>query len=84
VNEWLEARLREAETVRVGSTYKDVVKFFRRDGGLVERGKHRLVSVLCPYLKIDVEFDSGAKHPVPADAKVTAVSKPYFEREFGD
>ncbi len=32
-NAWLEQRLKEAESIRVGSTYADVSKHFRRDGG---------------------------------------------------
>jgi hypothetical protein len=46
------------------------------------------VSILCPFLKIDVEFEDKegvkARHPLAATAKVVSVSKPYFEREFGD
>ena len=87
-NKWLEARLKEVESVKVGSTYAEVVKVFHRDGGLSSAKSHRFVLVLCPFLKIDVEFEDkpGVKvgHPVPATAKVVSVSKSYFEREFED
>ena len=88
VNSWLEARYKEVESVKVGSTYAEVLKVFHRDGGLSAPNRHRFVLILCPYLKIDLEFEDkpGVKvgYPVPATAKVVSVSKPYFEREFAD
>jgi len=88
VNAWLEARLKEADSIRVGSTYADVAQHFKGDGGLSVVTTHRFVSILCPYLKIDVEFEEGGAkvrgRPVAAAAKVVSVSKPYFEREFAD
>jgi hypothetical protein len=81
---WMEARLKEAEAIKPGSTYADVIKTFRTDGGISRLTVHRFVSILCPYLKIDVEFEGDAKKPLAKDAKVKKVSKPYFEREFGD
>ncbi len=87
-NKWLEARLKEVDSVKIGSTYAEVVKVFHRDGGLSSAKKHRFVLILCPFLKIDVEFEDkpGVKvgHPVPVTATVVSVSKPYFEREFAD
>ena len=87
-NAWLEARLREVESIRIGSMYGDVAKLFKRDGGIAEPTRHRFVSILCPFLKIDVEFEEKegvkARHPLSATAKVVSVSRPYFEKEFGD
>ena len=87
-NVWLEARLQEVESIRVGSSYGDVAKHFRRDGGIAELTKHRFVSILCPFLKIDMEFEEkdsvNAGQPLTATAKVVSVSKPYFERAFAD
>ena len=87
-NEWLEARHKEVESVKVGTTYAELVKVFHRDGGLSKVTTQRFVLILCPFLKIDVEFEDkpGVKvgYPVSATAKVVSVSKPYFEREFGD
>jgi len=81
---WLEERMKEAEAVKPGTTYAELTKAFKTDGGISKPTVHRFVSVLCPYLKIDVEFEGDAKHPLAKDARVKAVSKPYFEREFGD
>ena len=87
-NIWLEQRLKEAESIRVGDTYADVVKIFRGDGGLASVTKHRFVLILCPFLKVDMEFEdrSGgkARYPIPDTARVVSVSKPYFEREYMD
>ena len=87
-NKWLEARLKEVESVKIGSTYADVVKIFHRDGGVSSVSKHRFVHILCPFIKIDVEFEDkpGVKsgYPVPATATVVSISRPYFERGFED
>jgi hypothetical protein len=83
-NAWLEERYREAQSIKVGSTYADVVRHFRSDGGLTQVGKSRFVNILCPLVKIDVEFERVRGDTMPPTAKVTKVSRPYFEREFGD
>src|SRR5579864_5343527 len=85
---WMQQRLKDVESIRVGSTYADVIKHFRRDGGISEITNHRFVLVLCPFVKIDVEFEDKpevkARQPVAATARVTSVSRAYFEGEFGD
>ncbi len=85
---WLAARLKEAESIGVGSTFADVVKVFRGDGGLSALTKHRFVLILCPYVKVDMEFETAkggkAKYRLPGEAKVVSVSKPYFEPEYLD
>ena len=87
-NAWLASRLREAESVRVGSTHADVAKLFQPDGGISPLDRHRFVLAVCPFIKIEVEFDDGrggkARHPVPPSARVASVSKPYLERPIGD
>ena len=87
-NAWLESRMKEAKSVCVGSTYADVVKVFKRDGGLSTVTSHRFVLILCPFVKVDVEFEQTeglkARQPLAFTAKVVSVSKPYFEREFSD
>lgn len=87
-NIWLEQRLKEAESIRMGNTHAELVKLFRVDGGLSSVTRHRFVLILCPYIKVDVEFEDKpgvkARYPVPDTARVVSVSKPYFEREFLD
>ncbi|QEG30224.1 ECF RNA polymerase sigma factor SigE [Gemmata obscuriglobus] len=81
-NAWLAERLKEADSIKVGSTYADVTKHFRTDGGLAQVGKNRFVMILCPYIKIDVEFEKGGA--LAPTAKVTKVSRPYLEPEYAD
>ena len=61
-----------------------MAKHFQFDGGLTAPGKSRLVMILCPYIKIDVEFEPVKGDTLPPTAKVTKVSRPYFERAFED
>jgi hypothetical protein len=79
--------MKDAASVRVGSTYADLARLFREDGGLTRVGKHRFVMIRCPFIKIDVEFEAKAVGadgtPLPT-SKVTKVSKPYLERAFED
>jgi hypothetical protein len=87
-NAWVEARMKDAASVKVGSTYADVAKLFRHDGGLTPLNKSRLVLIRCPLIKIDVVFETpkGAKpgDPLPPTAKVVKVSKAYLEPEYLD
>jgi RNA polymerase sigma factor (sigma-70 family) len=83
-NAWLAERLKEAETIRVGSTYADVCRHFHIDGGLAAPPTCRFVMILCPYIKIDVEFDTGRTPDRPAAARVTKVSRPYFQPQYLD
>jgi hypothetical protein len=87
-SDWLEARLTEVDAIRIGSTYADVTEHFKRDGGIAPVTRHRFVSLLCPFLKIDVEFEEKegvkARYPLAPAAKVVSVSKPYFERPLAD
>lgn len=83
-NAWLAERLKEANSIKVGSTYADVCKHFHIDGGLSEVGKNRFVLILCPYIKIDVEFEPVKGNTLSPTTKVIKVSRPYFEPAFLD
>jgi hypothetical protein len=61
-----------------------VVKHFRGDGGLTTPGKDRYVMILCPYIKIDVEFEPFRGDTIPPTTRVAKVSRPYFEPEYFD
>lgn len=84
---YLQARLREAESVKIGSTYADLTRYFKRDGGISPVYQHRFVMILCPMIKVDVEFEvKGAKSkwPINPTAKITKISKPYLQAEVLD
>jgi hypothetical protein len=83
-NDWLAERLKEAGSIRVGSTHADVVKHFRTDGGLAPVTAHRFVMILCPSIKLDVVFEAKAGETVRPTAKVVRVSRPYLQPEFLD
>jgi len=85
---WVFERLKEAQSIKVGHTYADVCKYFRGDGGLSRVTQHRFVMIVCSCIKVDVEFtDKDGKEiglPIPADARVSRISKPYLEQPFAD
>lgn len=84
---YLQARLKEIETLRIGSSYADLSRHFKRDGGISAAYRHRFVMILCPMIKVDVEFEEKGvkvKWPIRPTAKITKISRPYLEPEFLD
>ena len=79
---WAEARFLEATSVKVGSSYADVLKIFRHDGGLTF-SESRFVLRVCHFIKIDVKFDRGVLGPdylyPHKESKIVSISKPYLE-----
>ncbi|MFQ5351157.1 MAG: hypothetical protein ACE5EG_12010 [Thermoanaerobaculia bacterium] len=88
VDGYLGDRLAEVERVRPGMTFEEFSLFFHRDGGLVSPPPHRFVHVLCPFIKLDVEFEGedvgGPYRRFPPDARIARVSKPYLEQPYTD
>jgi hypothetical protein len=89
---WVFERLKEAQSIKVGTTYAELSKYFRADGGItLLTGPQRFDMILCSCIKIDVEFaDKDGKKvdalvfPIPDDARVSSISKPYLEEPFFD
>ena len=88
---WVFERLQEAQSIKVGTTYAELSKYFRADGGITSGNQHRFDMILCPCIKIDVEFANkdgkkvGASiFSIPDDARVSSISKPYLEQPFDD
>ena len=88
---WVFERLQEAQGIKVGSTYAELSKYFRADGGITSGNQHRFDMILCPCIKIDVEFAnkdgkkvSASIFSIPDDARVSSISKPYLEQPFAD
>jgi hypothetical protein len=88
VEAYLSQRLNEVERIKVGTTYRDLKKLFREDGGISSPPPHRFVNVLCPFVKINVSFDGEDRNhflwPIPDEARVSAVTGSYFERPYDD
>jgi hypothetical protein len=88
---WIFERLKEAKSIKVGTTYAELSKYFTHDGGLTSGDQHRFDLILCKCIKIEVEFtDKDGKKtpfqvdPIPDDAHVCSISKPYLEEPFFD
>ena len=88
---WVFERLKEAQSIKVGTTYAELSKYFRADGGTTSGNQHRFDMIFCPCIKVDVEFaDKDGKKvgtsifSIPDDARVSSISKPYLEQPFAD
>lgn len=87
MREYLSARWLEANSIRENSTYEDLSRLFRRDGGSTTSESYRFVMIKCPFIKVDVQFatEDGkpATWPVSGDTRIRAISRPVFEPEHG-
>jgi hypothetical protein len=88
VEAYLWKRMKEVESIRIGITYRGLRMFFVEDGGISSPPPHRFVNILCPFIKIDVSFEGEDRArsfwPIPDDARVSAVTRSYFEPQYAD
>jgi hypothetical protein len=91
--QWLQERLNEARSIKIGSTSTELAKHFTFDGGPNgNSGRYRCDLVSCPSIKIDVVLvdSSGQKislsifDKIPPDSQVSSISKPYLEEPLSD
>jgi hypothetical protein len=91
--QWLQERLNEARSIKVGSTFGELAKRFRFDGGPNgNSGSYRCDLVSCPSIKLDVMLvDSSGKKislsifdKIPPETQVSSISKPYLEEPITD
>jgi len=88
--EWVQACLKDFESIKAGMTREQVEKKFPMDGGLQTASPTRFVHPQCRYFKIEVGFEfqrneaDGNRALMGKTDKVIAVSKPYIERPFAD
>jgi len=86
---WLKQVSEKMEDIKPGMTRWDLLKVlrtegtprprFRIGGGPPQVLRESFVSQDCPYLKIDVEFESVAGLDVPNQDVIVKVSKPYLQ-----
>jgi hypothetical protein len=80
--EWLLKRLAEVRTVNPGMTRVDLLKVFAEDGGLNTIPASRYTLKSCPYIKVDVQFNTtyGIKYRERPDSelRITKISAPYL------
>lgn len=88
VDAYLWTRMQEVESIKVGTTYRGLRALFEEDGGISSPPPHRFRNILCPFIKIDVSFEGEDKGhafwPIPEHARVSAVTKSYFEQPYED
>ncbi len=86
VREYLDARWREASSLREGTSYAELSRIFRHES--YADGVHRFVMIRCPSIKVGVSFvskeNTEAEWPLAPDMKIRTISKPYFEPEQGN
>ncbi len=78
----IEKVLRDVGEIKVGMTRADLLKVFTTEGGMFTSRSRKYVYRGCPYIKVDVEFDTAnSKEPLRESAtdKITAISRPYLE-----
>ena len=86
--QWIEARYREATSVKEGMTVADLQKAFTEDGGIQLPLTRRYILKSCRWIKIDVELDSPQgeerRFPPGTNVRIKKVSKPYLESWIAD
>lgn len=79
---WVEASLKEMETIKVGMTRADLLKVFMEEGGLSTRRWRTYAYQKCPYFKVTVEFNPVGEGPgLPESSKdeITKISQPFLQ-----
>jgi len=86
---WLKQVSEKMEAIKPGMTRWDLLKVLRTEGsprprfltmgGLPQALRESFVSQDCPYLKIEVEFESGWPDRIPNQDVIVKVSKPYLQ-----
>ena len=92
--EWVGQSLGEMETIKVGSTRRDLLAVFTEEGGLSTPLWRTYVYRECYMFKVDVEFAAVGRPSRNADGRVTSVeslddvitkiSRPYVARPISD
>ena len=87
----LTAKIKDALTelgkIKVGMTRADLLKVVTTEGGFSTRSGRRYVYKKCPYIKVDVEFETVGDVERDGESskdKIVKVSKPFLEWSIGD
>lgn len=83
--QWLEARIREAKTIKPGMTRAELLKICDVEAGLQPMLATRYVLKTCPLIKVDVDFDAKASDKKKdTQITVTKVSRVYTDFAIAD
>ena len=63
---WLEERLKEAESVKVGMSRADLLATYQQEGGIYKELPTRYFLKSCRYIRISVEFEVDTQEKAPA------------------
>ncbi len=81
--QWLANVLKEIETIKVGTTREQLLKVFTTEGGISHPTHRTYVHRACPYIKVEVRFETINKDrrslkDNPEDV-IKEISRPYLE-----
>src|SRR4051812_13231533 len=78
--QWLDARYKEATSIRSGMTRADLLKLFSLNGGFQTTTQHYTLKS-CHLIKIDVSFDKYdfSNRQRDDSVRIVEISKPYLE-----
>ena len=74
--EWVGRSLGEMETIKVGSTRRDLLAVFTTEGGLSTGLLRTYVYRECSMFKVDVEFQAVGRPARDTDGRVTLIESP--------
>lgn len=74
--QWIADSLKEMQRVKVGMTREDLLKIFVTEGGLYTRSHRTYVYRGCPYIKVDVEFQSVGPSARDQNGRETLIESP--------
>jgi hypothetical protein len=79
---WVEAGLKEMETIKIGMTRADLLKVFVEEGGISTRKSRTYAYRKCPYFKVTFEFKPiGGQTGFPENPKdeIIKISQPFLQ-----
>jgi len=87
LNKSIEAVMQAIDAIKPGMTRADMLTIFREDSGITSPSLQRYVFRLCPYIKVDFEFERRTNSDDQAngnDDKILKLSRPYLQYSGAD
>ena len=85
---WIESVIRESDTIKVGMTRNDLLKVFKKEGGISDPESRTYAYHNNSYIKVDVKFKTINKDPRSltenAEDVITHISAPYLQLSIAD
>ena len=76
--EWIADVLKATQSIKVGMTRSDLLKFYTTEGGLSFSSQRTYVYRQCPYIKVDVKFAASSNTEEFPKDKIIEISRPYL------